>query len=80
MKGVLSKEIPHFKTIEIKSVEVPLWDEFSFENVIKELDLKDNKTLCKIIPEIKEDRKVVRDREFFFNVLNTFLKEKYWKQ
>ena len=26
-----------------------------FENVIKELDLKNNETICKMIPEIKEN-------------------------
>ena len=65
MKDFLSKQIPHYKTTQILNVDVPHWDEFSFENVIKVYELKDYTTICQMIPEIEEDKKVVRDREFF---------------
>ena len=74
MKQIINGQKLYLKMAEINWIDVALYDEFKPSNVIKSMKLKDEfetwKTLINFCPELqyKEEPK---DRDFFFNVLNT---------
>ena len=75
MKNLINgnSEIMYIKNVDF--VHVPQFDELKPLNVLKKMNLQENnKTLYKKIlnycPEIKY-RGYPKDREFFFNILNT---------
>ena len=61
---------------EIYWIDVPLFDELTPKNVIKEMKLKENeglwKSLLDLCPELSH-KEEPKDRDFFFNVLNTII-------
>ena len=85
MKNILCTKDSYFLMKDIKWIDVPLYDELNPWNIIKRCKLQDDKELWKkllvYIPELSKhnpdvrNRNVPKDREFFFNVLNTLKKD-----
>ena len=81
MKNIICTKDSYLLWKNIKIVDVPLYDELNPWNVIKECKLQDNKDLWKKLlvycPELLgydseiKNQSIPKDREFFFNVLNT---------
>ena len=74
MKEIISGSKRFLKNQSILWVEVPLYDELEPSKVIKKLKLKDDKQKWKEIinycPELGKYENP-KDREFFYNILNT---------
>ena len=78
MKKIISGDRPYLKLTEIKFVDVPLYDELQPSNVIKQMKLKEKgkeeswKALLQYCPELSY-KEQPKDRDFFYNVLNTII-------
>ena len=75
MKEIMNGSRKYMNTYEVKFVSVPLYQDFKPENVLKKLNWqsKDKQKygeLLNFCPEI-EYKGIPKDREFFFNVINT---------
>ena len=77
MKKIISLKKRFYEIKDIKWVSVPLYDELRPSNVINAMKLKENykedwELLIDLCPELNYKNKP-KDREFFFNVLNTLI-------
>ena len=76
MKQIINGQKLYLKIAEINFIDVALYDELTPSNVIKSMKFKYQeetwKSLIEFCPELyyKEEPK---DRDFFFNVLNTLI-------
>ena len=77
MKKIFSFKRRFFELKDIKWVTVPLYDELRPSNIIQVMKLKENhkeewECIIDLCPELQYKNKP-KDREFFFNVLNTLI-------
>ena len=75
MKRIIAGKKKYLKDKEVLRVTVPLYDELKPRNVMYTLNFKENdpkiwELVLDLCPEITE-KGIPKDREFFFNVLNT---------
>ena len=78
MKEIIAGKKPYYKTTDIIPCCIPNFPECKPENVIAELNLRDNEKIMAMFPEL-EDHNGPADRTFFFNVLNTIFPHKMEK-
>ena len=80
MKKIISGKRLYLKMKDIIWIDVPLYDELYPKNIIKEMKLKEKneketwELLMNFCPEL-ECKEHPKDRDFFFNVLNTIKPE-----
>ena len=60
------------KESKVKKVTVPNYEEFAVNKIAKKF-IKDDE-ICYLVPEL-EKKKKIKDREYFFNVVNTIYKD-----
>jgi len=75
MKKIINGQIPYILWKDIKKITVTTYSELKPSNVIKEMELKTTRKelytkVKKYCPEL-EYKDEPKDREYFFNVLNT---------
>ena len=70
MKEILSGERSYYKIQNIKWVTVPNFDECCPKKIIESKNLKQQKEILQYCPEVY-DRGYPKDREYFFNILNS---------
>jgi len=78
MKEIIAGKKPYYKTTDIIPCCIPNFPECKPENVIAELNLRDNEKIMAMFPELA-DHNGPADRTFFFNVLNTIFPHKMEK-
>ena len=70
MKEIINGERKFLKIDQINYVTVPMYDECKPQEVIEKLNLKSNDDFLSYCPEVMWKNEP-KDREFFFNVVNT---------
>ena len=78
MKDIIAGKKPYYKVADIIPCCIPRFTECRPENVIDELNLRDNEKVMAIFPELA-DHKGPADRDFFFNVIITIFPHKMEK-
>ena len=79
MKKIISGKKKYYEIKDIKWVTVPLFDELTPISVLKALNLEENDKeswnfILELCPEICT-KGFPKDRDFFFNILNTLKPE-----
>ena len=72
MKEIISGNKEFYFLKDLIPCHMPKYPECKPENVIKAMKLKENKTFMEFFPEL-EYKNEPTDREFFYNIVNTYV-------